>query len=79
MSQQELPNQAQPRRPQRQIRTQFEASYLAPRSLAEVYTHLVPLRRRALGEPPLLPSTAPDGSHQELRQHHQRRDGQSCS
>jgi hypothetical protein len=78
MSPPELPNQAQPRRLQRQIRTQCEASYLAPRSLAEVYTRLVPLRRRALGELPRLPATAPEGSHNERRQQNQRRDGQSC-
>lgn len=53
MTHRDRPNQARTRclRPlERRVQTQFEPSYQAPRSLAEVYGRLVPLRRRVLAE-----------------------------
>lgn len=53
MTHRDRPNHARPRLarpPERHVQIQFEPGYQAPRSLAEVYGRLVPLRRRALVE-----------------------------
>jgi hypothetical protein len=72
------PHLPRPSRLQRQVRTQFEPSHVAARSLAEVSARLAPLRQRPLRKRlrPPVPTTEPTGSTQESQE---RRAGQQCS
>jgi hypothetical protein len=85
MTHQDRPNQARPRRlrrPERRVQAQFEPSYQARHSLAEVYGRLVPLRRRTLAEGEWSQQRCYESGQeagQELARPRQRERSQRCS